>query len=120
MFGNIIKNSCIMSGSNNSISMSNGKVTINGETIELPKNSSVSVVNGVLYVNGKKYNEDNFKDKQIINLTIIGDVNNIECGGHVEVTGNVNGDIDCGGHVTIKGNYGGGNIDCGGSVKIIK
>ena len=57
---------------------------------------------------------------KIINLTIIGDVNNIECGGHVEVTGNVNGDIDCGGHVTIKGNYGGGNIDCGGSVKIIK
>ena len=96
-----------MSGSNNSISISSGKVTINGETIEVPKNSSVSVINGVLYVNGKKYNEGNLKDKQVINLTIIGDVNNIDCGGHVEVTGIVNGDIDCGGSVTIKGDYNG-------------
>ena len=80
MFKNIINNSCIMSGSNNSISINNGNITINGETVEVPKNSRISVINGTLYVDGKKYNNDNLKDKEIINLTIIGDVGSIDCG----------------------------------------
>lgn len=117
MFKNMIKNNCMVSGSN-SISMSDGKVTINGE--ELPKDSNLAIIDGFLYVDGKKYNRKNFKDNQVINLTIVGDVNNVDCDGHVEIIGNVNGDINCEGDVTIKGDHNGRSIDCGGSVKIIK
>lgn len=113
MFKNIISNS--------SVCMSGNKVTINGKTIKLPSNNNVSIINGKVFVDGKEVDTsdtDLNNNCKVINITVEGNVDRIDCSGSVEVKGNVSKGIDCGGRVEITGQVD-GDIDCGGSVKII-
>lgn len=96
---------------------SGNQMQINGVTIDVPSNASVSIVNGQLYVNGKKYDGEELQNKQVVHVTIQGDIKEIDCAGSVTVNGNVNGSIECGGSVTVSGNVE-GSIDCGGSCHI--
>ena len=112
MFKNIIGNS--------SICISGNKVTINGKTIKLPSNNNISVVNGKVFVDGKEVDTsdtDLQNSNSIINISIEGNVDRIDCSGSVEVKGNVSKGIDCGGSVSITGDVN-GDIDCGGSANI--
>lgn len=112
MFRNIINGI-----SNNIITNIKGKTIVNGVTIDTPAGASVSVINGKVYVNGKEYTDEKLVSSPVVNVVINGDVENINCGGSVEVNGKVNGSIDCGGSCTIEGDVE-GSIDTGGSVTI--
>lgn len=105
---------------NNQCIISNGnmhKVTINGKTIKVSGNN-VSISNGKIIVDGKEINDiDGINSNTIINVIIEGNVGSVQCNGSVEVTGNVGKNIDCGGSVTIGGTLE-GSIDCGGSVTV--
>lgn len=85
------------------------RITINGKTITC---SGINIVisNGKVIVDGKTIQECNSGD---IKVTIEGDVNKIDCGGSVEVHGN-SGSIDCGGSCEVSGDVK-GDIDAGGS-----
>ena len=87
------------------------RITINGKTITC---SGINIVisNGKVIVDGKTIQECNSGD---VKVTIEGDVNKIDCGGSCEVSGDVKGDIDAGGSETC-GNVS-GDIDAGGSVR---
>lgn len=103
------------------ITQSNGinKVTINGKSIEVTGNN-ISIKNGKIYVDGKLYQEHEelrSKDYVIQNVTIQGNVGNIDCNGDVTVTGNVNGSIYCNGSTKIKGEHK-GKVSCNGNVYI--
>lgn len=89
-------------------------VNINGNNVKVPNGASISIIDGVLYINGEKYVDEKLKDKEIVNITIEGNVRKLECQQSVIVNGNVEGDINCGGSVNISGNVE-GDIDCGGS-----
>lgn len=86
------------------------RITINGKTITC---SGINIVisNGKVIVDGKTIQECNSGD---IKVTIEGDVNKIDCDGSVEVHGN-SGSIDCGGSCEVSGDVK-GDIDAGGSV----
>lgn len=118
---NRFKNNIIIGGNNISMSNSGGKtkVTVDGKVFII-NSTNVSIINGQIYADGKLYINDNTvfkKDTVIQNVTIEGNVETVDCGGSVVVTGNVNKDIDCGGSATIKGSVT-GNIDAGGSVSV--
>lgn len=85
------------------------RIAINGKTITC---SGINIVisNGKVIVDGKTIQECNSGD---IKVTIEGDVNKIDCGGSVEVHGN-SGSIDCGGSCEVSGDVK-GDIDAGGS-----
>ena len=87
------------------------RITINGKTITL-SGSNVIINNGRIIVDGKTIQEYSSGD---IKVVIEGDINNIDCGGSVEVHGN-SGSINCGGSCEVSGNVL-GDIDAGGSVK---
>jgi hypothetical protein len=106
-----------MFGRNSSIIMGNGKVIIDGKTIEVPNSANITINNGALFINGKKYEDKDLDNKQIIDITIEGNVGKLDCGGSVTVKGNVIGSIDCGGSAEVEGDVV-GNIDCGGSCKV--
>lgn len=84
-------------------------ITINGKTITCSGNSIIVSVNKVV-VDGNIISEGLIGD---IIVSIVGDINKIECAGSVEVTGNVK-ETDCGGSCEVNGDVR-GNIDCGGS-----
>lgn len=122
--------SCISMGDDNTVSMSNGEVNINGKTIKVPNNANVLVKNGTLYVNGERYEDKELENKEVIAITIEGNVNKLDCKcaatvngnvskgayseGSMTVNGDVEGGIDCGGSCTVESQVK-GNIDCGGS-----
>ena len=86
------------------------RITINGKTITC-SGANVVINNGKVIVDGKTIQECNGGD---IKVVIEGDVNKIDCGGSVEVHGN-SGSIDCGGSCEVSGDVK-GDIDAGGSV----
>jgi phage baseplate assembly protein gpV len=86
------------------------RITINGKTITCAGNNVV-INNGKVIVDGKTIQECSSGD---IKVVIEGDVNKIDCGGSVTVRGNA-GTIDCGGKCEVSGNVI-GDIDAGGSV----
>lgn len=98
-------------GNNQSINMSNGSVSVNGKTINVPNGANVSVINGQVYVDGKL--QDDFSDNQI-NLIINGDINNLTTDCSVTCK-TVNGDIKAGSYV--KCDNVGGNVNSGSYVK---
>lgn len=87
------------------------RITINGKTITCSGNNVV-IRNGKVIMDGNTIQKCSSGD---IRVVIEGDVNNIDCDVSVTVRGNVDGDIDAGGSVTC-GNVS-GDIDAGGSVK---
>jgi hypothetical protein len=109
-------------GNNSSVSMSSNNsknsVVINGKKIDLPP-GNVSIINGKIYVDNKEIDIDNedFKNAGIVNVSIHGNVDKVDCNGSVQVQGEVKGSIECNGSVNIVGNVT-GDIDCGGSVRI--
>lgn len=97
--------------------MCNGRMEVNGVKINVPKGANVRIENGEVYINGKKYEGEDLKGKEVVNLIVVGEVNKVECLGSVTVNGKVGGAIDCGGSVSVSGDAE-GHIDCGGSVSI--
>ncbi|MDV3426599.1 MAG: hypothetical protein LIR50_05350 [Bacillota bacterium] len=112
------------------------RVIINGHTYDVP-NGNISIVNSKIFVDVKEFTVNGLDIKnnipKTVNITIEGNVNSvkcngsvivsngevhkrIDCGGSVDVAGNVDGLIDCGGSVRIRG-YHTGDIDAGGSVR---
>ena len=85
-----------------------GTIQINGITIET-NGANVFVSNGKIIVDGKEV-----KVADSCNVTILGDVGNLNVTGRVEVKGKVKGDVDAGGSVHC-GNVG-GSVDAGGSI----
>jgi len=121
MFKGIFNNSSITNSviGGSSISMSGNKVTINGKTIQVP-NGNVSIINSKVFVNGKEIDTSDTDLNTgcgIVNISIEGNVEKIDCNGSVEVKGSVSKGIDCNGSIHIIGDVD-GKIDCGGSVKI--
>lgn len=94
-----------------SISMSNGKVKVNGQTINVPKNASISMKNGKLYVDGKL--SEDFVDKTV-NLIINGDVGSVTTDCPVECQ-NVLGNVTAGSYVEC--NDVTGNVESGSYVE---
>ena len=80
MFKNFINNSVIMSG--------RGKTIINGVEYDVPSGASISVTNGRVYINGQEVNKDNNAVKEI-NITIIGNVEKAKVGNNLTVEGNI-------------------------------
>ena len=72
------------------------RITINGKTITC-SGANVVINNGKVIVDGKTIQECSSGD---IKVVIEGDVNKIDCGGSVEVHGN-SGNIDCGAVVKL-------------------
>lgn len=104
------------------------RIIINGVTIDVTGNN-VSIKNGTVLVNG---NTIKTGLSGIVQIKFEGELASLETDGNVEC-GNVQGDVRCGGSfqggdvrgsVDCGGSFTGknvnGNIDAGGSVKIIK
>lgn len=106
---------------NNSVSMSgrNNKCVVNGKTINVPSGATVSVSNGKVYVNGKEYVEDGLDKLEVVHLTvnIEGDARRVDSECEVVINGNVNGSIDSGMNVTVNGDVD-GDISSGMSLTI--
>ena len=85
-------------------------VQINGRTITC-SGSNITVSNGKVIIDGNVVESGLYGD---INIIVNGDVNKIDCAGSVEVRGN-SGSIDCGGSCNVGGNVN-GDIDAGGSI----
>ena len=85
-------------------------ITINGQTINC-SGSNITISNGKVIVDGKTIQGNMSGD---IHVEIYGDVENIQCGGSVTVHGNA-GSVDCGGTCTVEGDVH-GDIDAGNSV----
>nr|WP_312985445.1 hypothetical protein [Clostridioides sp.] len=94
----------------------NNRVNVNGIEINIPNGSSVSVQNGTVYIDGKEYKNEELKDKQIVNLIVNGDPQNVNAS-NVEVNGTVKNNIDASGNVTVYGDME-ANIDAMGNVTI--
>ena len=98
----------------------NSNNTINGISIS---GNNISISNGKIIVDGKEYKPDDDKRLAITHVTVQGSVVKLEVSqGNVTVTGNT-GDIECDqGNVTVGGSVTGniecdmGNIDIQGSV----
>ena len=97
------KSYCFKGGSN--ISIANGKVTVNGEEIDLSEITSKCIN---IVVNG---NVDNLTCT-CDDLTINGNVHSVDCNGNVKCN-EVQGSIECNGDCTVNGNVQ-GSIDCNG------
>lgn len=103
MFGKYsINSSVMMSGRSNTCK-------VNGKTINVPSGASVSVSNGKVYINGKEYTEEGLGNKEVVHLTInvTGDVKNVEAGCDLVINGNVNGNVKSGRSAEISGNVNG-------------
>lgn len=102
MFKNIINNSVMVSGRNNTC-------RVNGKTISVPSGASVCVSNGRVYINGKEYTEEGLENKEVIHLTInvTGDVRRVEADCGLVINGNVNGNVSSGTSVEISGDVDG-------------
>lgn len=100
---------------------------VNGKRYDLPDGASITISNDNIYVNGKQFIEGQGFTERVINITIEGNVNELETGC---AKATVNGDCGCvksgSGDVTIHGNVGGGistgsgDVVCGdvaGSIK---
>ena len=118
MIRNIFRSNAI---NNCNISSVNGhnKVVINGVEIKNIPNGNISMSNGKIFVDGKEFDSENMNlsENNTINIFITGNVGDIQCNGSVDVKGNVIGNIDCGGNVTVEHDVN-GDVDCSGSVKI--
>lgn len=112
-----IMNNINISNSNVDMRKGNNNITVNGRTISVGDCNNLSIINGKVFIDGKEFKHDNFTNKEIVNITIEGNVGKLDCGGSVTVNGNVEDYIDCGGSVTVTGEVNGG-IDCGGSCTI--
>jgi hypothetical protein len=96
-----------MFGRNNNFT----SITINGQTINC-SGSNITISNGKVIIDGKTIQSDMNGN---VHVEIHGDVENIQCGGSVTVHGNVSGCIDCGATCNVDG-YVNGNVDAGNSV----
>lgn len=81
------------------------RITINGKTITC-SGSNVVINNGKVIVDGNTIQECSSDD---IKVVIEGDVNKIDCGGLVEVHGN-SGNINCGGSCEVSGDVKGADL----------
>jgi len=87
-----------------------GSIEINGKKIDVV-GSRVLIQNGKVIVDGNTIEDKTSGDFKVVINGYAGDV---ECVGSVEVNGNVNGDIRCGGDIRVEGNTH-GDINCDGS-----
>ena len=90
------------------------KIKVNGLEIEI-SSGNVSILNGTVIIDGKVVKG---LKKDLVDVTIEGNVNNVDCRGNVTVKGNVAGDVEAGGSVTCKDV--GKEVDAGGSVRCSK
>ena len=94
------------------------RITINGVTIQT-NNNCISISDGKIIVDG---NEVNVGDTH--SVIINGNVKELKVTGKVEVKGNVEGNVNAGGSVDAGGSVTAanisGDIDAGGSVHIRK
>ena len=90
-------------------------ITINGKTI-VSSGDTIIVKNGKVISDGITIQDNLYGD---VEITIDGDVGDIEASGSVTVNGNVKGSIDAMGNVTVSGDVD-GDIDCTGNVKLNK
>ena len=95
------------------------KIIIDGKTTIVGR--SISIDNNRIYVDGKLYiDEGQFKEGYVLgNITIQGNVQNINCSGDVVINGTVNGNISTSGDVTVRGTHS-GDINCAGDVIVRK
>lgn len=104
-------------------------ITTNGKTVFI-QGGNISVHNGVITVDGNTIDIGGRCGQQVI---IHGDCGSIACDGSVEVKGAITGNIDCGGSCqcgdvtgdieaggSVQASNAGGSIDAGGSVHISK
>jgi hypothetical protein len=89
----------------------NNTITINGKTFQC-SGGNITISNGKVIVDGKIIESNIGCNAEIV---INGNVNKIDCDYNVVVYGN-SGSIDCGGSCTVDGNVK-GNVDASGSVK---
>lgn len=90
-------------------------IKINGKTIA-SSGDTIVVKDGKIILDDRKIYDNIHGD---VEITIDGDVKNIDTVGNVTVNGNVTGDIDTTGNVIVSG-YVNGDIDCTGNVKLNK
>lgn len=90
------------------------QVKINGTSYCFKGNSDVSIVNGKVTVNGETIDTSECTEKYM-NVVINGNVKNLVCSTDVTVNGDVNA-IDCNGDV--KCNNAQGNIHCNGDCTV--
>jgi GTPase len=86
------------------------RITINGKTYEAT--GSISVINGRVSVNGTTLTET---EETVVRIEIEGNLTSLTTDASVSMKGNVTGNVDAGGSVSVGGNIT-GNVDAGGSV----
>lgn len=88
-------------------------ICVNGKTI-VTSGKNISIVNGKIKVDGNTLYEEHNQNIYIEvqgncgnidttgNVTVNGNCENIDCNGSVTCYGDINGDIDCNGNVSLK------------------
>jgi hypothetical protein len=106
-----------------------GMIQINGRTFDFPNGANISVINGRIMVNGETIHLDN---KPII-VEVTGDVNILRTDNSATIKGNVLGSVEAGNSVQCGDIYGdveagntvhaksiSGDVEAGNSIKIYK
>lgn len=94
------------------------KISVNGVVYEVEGNN-ISMTNGKIYVDGKLVETGTLSGD--VKLTFEGDLVNLKSDTSVKVNGNVNGHVDAGGSVSVGGSIfsyvdAGGSVNCTGDI----
>lgn len=87
-------------------------IIVNGKRYEAPAGASVTIINGRVIINGRTVEEGL---SEVVTLKVEGDLVALRVDGPVELTGNVHGPVSAGGSVEC-GDVG-GSVQAGGSVR---
>lgn len=94
---------------------------INGQVVSMGKgnNDSFSVSNGNIFINGSNVDMTQFEDTKVFNITIEGDVGSVTNeNGDINIHGNSGNVKNMSGDVFIDGNVDGGAITMSGNVVV--
>ena len=111
---NIVNQSSTVISGNTKITNSKiGNISINGNNIV---GNNITVIGNKVYVDGKELTE--YSDSKTVNINIVGDVDSIEGGNNIVITGNVREVNSYSGDIEVKGNVEGSVESRSGDINI--
>lgn len=95
---------------------SKSEININGKKYQASPGDVISMTNNTVFINGVVAEDIKLDDCKVVNVTIKGDCDIVECNGSATITGDVHGDVNTGTYAEIGGSC--RHINAGTYVKV--